>query len=160
GNEDAPAVISAVDEGEVGGPALIGLWGNGTRGFDAWATAGAPFGECPAFAFHDAVDFLDIDVFYVPEAQAAPCASHAAGGFVLVDAFDAGCEGLINGAWFALPWLVVGCGSGETEPLAKTGDGGGFARREEQLPDLVHEFASGRGFPRMSLAIIQTSFSM
>src|SRR5690606_18123497 len=101
-----------------------------------------------------------VDRQSVAEAQAAPGAAHPAGGLLLVEAPDAGREDLVDGPGLALPRLVVGRGARQAEPPAEAADGNRPARREQSLMDLVHELASGNGFPRMSLAIIQTSFSM
>lgn len=60
-NKHAPAVAPVVDEGEVGGPALVGILGDGAGDFDAWAVSGPAFGKCPALELHGAVNFLDVD---------------------------------------------------------------------------------------------------
>ena len=73
-----------------------------------------------------------------------------------MDALDAGGEDLVEGPGLALPRLVVGRGAGQAEAV----DGNRLPRREESLLNPVHEFASGRGFPGISLATAQTSFSM
>jgi colanic acid biosynthesis glycosyl transferase WcaI len=45
------------------------------------------------------------------EAQAAPCAAHATGGFVLVNEFDTGDDSFIKRAGLRLALLVVGAGA-------------------------------------------------
>jgi hypothetical protein len=60
-NKHAPTVTPAVDEGEVGRPALVGLFGDGAGDLDAWAVSGAALGKCPTLELHDAVDFLDVN---------------------------------------------------------------------------------------------------
>jgi hypothetical protein len=94
------------------------------------------------------------------EPQPAPGAAHPTARFLLVDALDPRSENFIEWPDLAFPRLVIGRGAGQPEPLAKAADGKAFSRREQVLLNPVHEFASGSGFPRMSLAIIQTSFSM
>lgn len=60
GDEYAPAVFAAVEQGEVGGPALVGGGGDGAGDFDPWAVASTAFGKGPAFEFHDAVDLFEV----------------------------------------------------------------------------------------------------
>lgn len=69
-----------------------------------------------------------------------------------MEALDAGCEGLVDGAGTPPPWLVIGGGARQPEPEAEAFDrnADADARREEVLPDLAHEFTSGRDFPWIS----------
>ena len=154
GDKDAPPVTAAVDEGEVGGPALVGVFCNGTGDFDARAVAGTALGKGPALEFHDAVDFLDVDGLSLLVAKAAPGAAHATGRFLLVDLLDTGGHGFVQGLGSSLPGLVVGGGAWQSEPSAEFGARDLFARREQGALNLFHEFASGRGFPRISEAIL------
>lgn len=73
--------------------------------------AGATLGESPAFLLHDAMDFFAVDVDLVLEAQPAPCAAHATGGFVLVNLFDTGDDSFIKRTGLRLALLVVGAGA-------------------------------------------------
>jgi len=111
GNKDAPAVAPAVDEGEVGRPALVGLFGDGAGDLDAWAVSGAALGKRPALELHDAVDFLDVNRDSLLVAETAPGAAHATGRFFLVDPPDARDHGLIHRLWTPLPGLVIGGGA-------------------------------------------------
>ena len=153
-NEDAPAVLAAMNESEVGSPALIRMVGDGARDLNPRPTSNDPLGKSPSFEFHEAVDFLAVDVEAIAEAQTAPGAAHATGGFVLVEQLDPGGEGFVDGPWFALPGLVVGGGARQSEPRTEAGKRNFLSRREELLLDLAHEFASGSGFPCISQAIL------
>ncbi len=61
-NKNTPTIAPAVDEGQIGGPALVGLLGDGAGDFDAWALATTALGKSPAFEFHEAVDLLAVDM--------------------------------------------------------------------------------------------------
>ena len=119
-----------MEGGQIGGPTLIGLFGDGGGCFDAGVSAGTSLGQGPASDFHDTVDFFAVDGNVLFKAQTAPSATDAASGFVLVDEFDFGGKGFVDGSRLSLAWLVVGCGAWETEVLAELGHRDGFARRE------------------------------
>ncbi len=146
--KNAPAIAPAMNEGKVGGPALVGFFRDGAGDFYSWPVAGPALGQRPAFEFHDAVDFLDVDLVALLMTQTAPCAAHAASGFFLVDLPDSGGHDFIDGTRLLPPRLVVGGGAREIEPQRELGDWQTFSRREQLLLNMAHEFASGRGFPR------------
>ena len=52
GNKNTPTIAPAVDEGQIGGPALVGLLGDGAGDFDTRSLATTAFGKSPAFEFH------------------------------------------------------------------------------------------------------------
>lgn len=153
GHKDTPTIAPAVDEGQIGGPTLVGTFGDGAGYFDAWALARTTLGKSPAFEFHEAVDLLAVDVQSIAEAQTAPSAPDAARRFLLVDLLDAGSERLVNGLGPYPAWLVVSSGTGKADPSNDRGNGERFARREELFLNMTHEFASGRVFPKYSRAI-------
>src|SRR6476620_4713600 len=143
GHEDAPAVLSTVDEGKVGGPPLVGMIGDGEGDPDPRSGSCLSLWKGPAFELHDAMDLLAVDGDVLDEAQTAPGAAHAAGRLLLVELLDTGGEGLINGTGFGLAGLVVGGRSWEVEPVAYLGDRGLMTRRAQGLVDVSHESASG-----------------
>jgi len=153
-NEYAPAIPSAVDQGKVSGPALIGIVGNGARGFDSRAVSRAALGKCPAFVLHDAVHLFAVDLDTLNEAQPAPCPTDTACGFFLVNPFDTGSHRFVQRLWCTLTGVVIGAGSSKTEPLTKFAGGQLFSRREQDGFDLVHDLTSGNGFPCTSQAIL------
>ena len=153
GHKDTPTIAPAVDEGQIGGPALVGLLGDGAGDFDAGSLARTTLGKSPAFEFHEAVDFLAVDVQSFAEAQTTPSAPDAARRFLLVDLLDAGSERLVDGLGPPPAWLVVSSGTGKADPANDRGNGERFARREELFLYMAHEFASGRVFPKYSRAI-------
>tara|TARA_B100001964_G_scaffold188861_1_gene210308 strand:- start:4174 stop:4641 length:468 start_codon:yes stop_codon:yes gene_type:complete len=104
-NKDTPAIASAVDHGEIGGSALVGIFGNRTGELDPRPATSSAFRKNPALEFHDAVDLLSVHFDPVTEAQAAPGASHPAGRLLAVDALDACRHGLVDGPRLALPGL-------------------------------------------------------
>jgi len=59
-DEDTPAIASAVDHGEIGGLALVGIFGDRTGDLDPRPATRSAFRESPALEFHDAVDLLSV----------------------------------------------------------------------------------------------------
>ena len=143
GHEDAPAVLSAVDESKVGGPSLIGMIGDGAGDTDPRSGSSLSLWKGPASELHDAVDLLAVDGEALDEAQPAPGAAHAAGRLLFVELLDASGEGLIDGTGVGFARLIVGGGSWEVEPVAYLGNGGLMTRRAQGLVDMSHESASG-----------------
>ena len=117
-HEDAPAVLSTVDEGKVGGPSLIGMIGDGAGDADPRSGSSLSLWKRPAIELHDAMDLLAIDGEALNEAQTAPGAAYAAGWLLFVELLDAGGEGLVNGTGLGLAGLIVGGGPWEVEPVA------------------------------------------
>ena len=68
GHEDAPAVLSAVNEGKVGGPPLIGMIGDGAGDLDPRTSSCLSLWKGPAFELHDAMDLLAVDGDVLDEA--------------------------------------------------------------------------------------------
>jgi len=60
-HEGAPAVVTAVHGGDVGGPALVGGCGDGFEVLYTRTAADAARPACPAVQTHDAVDLLAVD---------------------------------------------------------------------------------------------------
>ena len=120
---------------------------------DAGSLARTTLGKSPAFEFHEAVDFLAVDVQSFAEAQTTPSAPDAARRFLLVDLLDAGSKGFVDGLGPPLAGLVVSRGTWKADPANNRGNRERFARREELFLYMAHEFASGRVFPRYSRAI-------
>ena len=142
GHEDAPSIAAAVDQSEVGSPALVGMVGDGAGVFHPRTASNDSLWKGPSFELHEAMDLLAVDVEAIAEAQTAPGAAHAAGGLGLMELLDACGEGFVNGAGFSLPGLVVGGGARQSEPRAEAGDGDVVARREEDdlIPQEVATF--------------------
>lgn len=111
-NEYAPTIPSTVDQGKIGGPALIWIGGNRGGGFDARAMSRTALGQRPTFPLHDAVHLFAVDLDALDEAQTTPCSTDTTCGFFLVDAFDAGGHRLIQRPWDTLARLVISAGSG------------------------------------------------
>jgi hypothetical protein len=139
---------------------LVRAFGDGAGYFDAWALARTTLGKSPAFEFHEAVDLLAVGVQSIAEAQTAPCAPDSARRFPLVDLLDAGSESFVDGLGSPLAGLVVSRGTWKADPANNRGNRERFARREEMLLYMAHEFASGRVFPRYSRAIWRNSICM
>ena len=78
GHKYTPTIAPAVDEGQIGGPTLVGTFGNGAGYFNAGSLTRTTLGKSPAFEFHEAVDLLAFDVHSIAEAQTTPSASDAA----------------------------------------------------------------------------------
>jgi hypothetical protein len=160
GHKNTPTIAPAVDEGQIGGPTLVGTFGDGAGYFDAWALARTTLGKSPALKFHEAVDLLAVDVQSIAEAQTTPSAPDAARRFLLVDLLDAGSKGFIDGLGPPLAGLVVSRGTWKADPANNRGNRERFARREELFLNMTQEFASGRVFPKYSREIWRTSICM
>ena len=158
GYEGAPAVHSAMDESDVGSPALIGGWRNGAGGCHAGPLARLAGFERPAFEAHDALDLLAIDLVAFDEAQPGPDGPDAKGGLRFDEFLNAcGEHGVDDAPGGPFLWLIIGGAARHTEHGAQLGPRDFAPVLAKIMVDCFHEMPSGKSLPSMRCAFFKMS---
>lgn len=110
-HENAPAILAAANQGQIGGTALVRLLSDGAGDLDPRAAAGNALGQRLAFELHNGMGLLDVHPVVIVKAQLASNATHATGGFGQVELRDPSSHRLVDRTGDAIPRLIVDGGT-------------------------------------------------